>query len=100
MTRRSVPSAAVWAAWLVTRAGLYLVALTPRQGGDVGIYQRWYACCLAHGTFPAGDPMWQYPPGAALVFWLAGRLPASALRPGPVVPQVAAREAASSAAWS
>jgi hypothetical protein len=35
-----------------------------------------------------------------LLYWLAGRLPASALRPGPVLPQVAARDAASSAAWS
>jgi Na+/melibiose symporter-like transporter len=35
-----------------------------------------------------------------LLSWLAGRLPASALRPGPVVPPVAARDAASSAAWS
>jgi len=43
--------------------------------GDVGLYQRWYTCCLSHHAFPAGDPMWQYPPGAGLIFWLAGRLP-------------------------
>jgi len=79
MTRRSMPPAAMWAAWLVTRAGLYLVALAPRQGGDVGIYQGWYACCFAHGTYPLADPLWQYPPGAALVFWLPGRLPGSYL---------------------
>jgi hypothetical protein len=44
------------------------------MNGDVGIYQRWYACCLSHGAFPVADPMWQYPPGAALVLWLPGRL--------------------------
>jgi hypothetical protein len=43
--------------------------------GDVGLYQRWYTCCLSRHAFPAGDPMWQYPPGAGLIFWLAGRLP-------------------------
>jgi len=35
-----------------------------------------------------------------LLYWLAGRLPASALRPGPVPAQVAARDAASSAVLS
>ncbi len=35
-----------------------------------------------------------------LVYWLARRLPASALRPGPVVSQAAARDAASSAVLS
>jgi len=76
MTRsRLVPASALWAAWLATRAVLYLLAMAPRGDGDVGIYQRWYACCLAHGTFPLADPMWQYPPGAGLVFWLPGHLP-------------------------
>jgi len=45
------------------------------MSGDIGIYQHWYACCLSHGAFPDGDPMWQYPPGAALAFWLPGHLP-------------------------
>jgi glycosyl transferase family 87 len=54
---------------------LYLLATAPGGDGDVGIYQRWYACCFAHGSFPLADPMWQYPPGAALVLWLPGRLP-------------------------
>jgi hypothetical protein len=76
MTRsRLVPASALWAAWLATRTTLYLLAMAPRGDGDVGIYQRWYACCLAHGTFPLADPMWQYPPGAGLVFWLPGHLP-------------------------
>jgi hypothetical protein len=68
-------SAALWAAWLVTRADLYWLATATQVNGDVGIYRQWYACCLSRGAFPVADPMWQYPPGAALVFWLPGRLP-------------------------
>ena len=66
---------ALWTVWLVTRAGLCLLIGLPSANGDVGIYQRWYACCLSHGRFPLADPMWQYPPGAALVLWLPGHLP-------------------------
>jgi len=75
--RRSVSSPALWAVWLVTRTVLYWHATVPGRDGDVGLYQQWHACCFAHGTFPVADPMWQYPPGAALVFWLPGRLPGS-----------------------
>jgi Glycosyltransferase family 87 len=76
MTRsRLFPPPALWAVWLATRAMLYLLAMAPRGDGDVGIYERWYACCLSHGAFPLADPMWQYPPGAGLVFWLPGHLP-------------------------
>ena len=72
---RGPPAAALWAVWLATRTALYLIATAPGGDGDVGIYQRWYACCLSHGRFPLADPMWQYPPGAAAVFWLPGHLP-------------------------
>ena len=75
--RKSIPSLALWAVWLATRTALYLPATVPGRDGDAGLYQRWYGCCFSHGTFPVGDPMWQYPPGAALVFWLPGRLPGS-----------------------
>jgi hypothetical protein len=75
--RKSIPSLVLWVVWLATRTALYLHATVPGRDGDAGLYQRWYACCFAHGTFPAADPMWQYPPGAALVFWLPGRLPGS-----------------------
>ncbi len=68
---------ALWVTWLTTRAILYPLATAPRLIGDVGLYQRWYTCCLSHGAFPVADPMWQYPPGAGLVVWLAGRLPGS-----------------------
>jgi hypothetical protein len=69
------PVSALWVVWLATRTVLYLLVMASRGDGDVGIYQHWYACCLSHGTFPLADPMWQYPPGAALVFWLPGHLP-------------------------
>ena len=65
------------AVWLATRTALYLHATAPGRDGDVGLYQRWYACCFSHGALPVADPRWQYPPGAALVFWLPGRLPGS-----------------------
>jgi hypothetical protein len=68
---------ALWALWLASRAVLYLISTDPRSVGDVGLYQHWYACCLSRRGFPAADPMWQYPPGAAAVFWLPGRLPGS-----------------------
>jgi hypothetical protein len=75
--RKIITSPVLWVVWLGTRTALYLLATAPGLTGDIGIYQRWYACCFSHGTFPVADPMWQYPPGAALVFWLPGRLPGS-----------------------
>ena len=73
--RRHISSYGLWAVWLASRAVLFRLATAPSMIGDVGLYQRWYTCCLSHHAFPAGDPMWQYPPGAGLIFWLAGRLP-------------------------
>lgn len=74
---RRMSSLALWAVWLVTRARLYLLVTVPHKDGDVGIYQHWYACCLSHGALPLADPLWQYPPGSAAVFWLPGQLPGS-----------------------
>jgi glycosyl transferase family 87 len=73
--RKQPPSYVLWAVWLVSRAILYATGTVPRLAGDVGLYQHWYVCCLARHAFPAGDPMWQYPPGAGLVLWLPGPLP-------------------------
>jgi hypothetical protein len=73
--RSGLRSGALWVVWLVSRADLYRAAVVTNMNGDVGIYQHWYSCCLSRGTFPVSDLMWQYPPGAALVFWLPGRLP-------------------------
>ncbi len=70
-------------AWLATRAGIFLLATTPHlpgYRGDVDVYQRWYGCCFTHGAFPAASSQWQYPPGAAVVFWLPGVVPGSYLR--------------------
>jgi hypothetical protein len=77
--RKHLPSFALWALWLATRAVLYLAGTVPRFAGDAGLYQHWYACCLSRHAFPSADPMWQYPPGAGLVLWLPGRLPGSYL---------------------
>jgi hypothetical protein len=75
--RNRIPAPALWVVWLATRTVLFVRVTAPNMGGDIGIYQHWYACCLAHGAFPVTDPMWQYPPGAALIFWLPGHLPGS-----------------------
>jgi hypothetical protein len=78
-TRRRLLALA--AGWLATRAVmLWLLAhntLPLLGGGGVArevwrLYHRWYVV-LAHGAFPAHDPLWQYPPGAGLVL-LAPRL--------------------------
>ena len=76
---KNIPSPVLWVVWLGTRTALYLLATAPGLTGDVSIYQRWFTCCFSHGAFPVADPMWQYPAGAALVFWLPGRLPGSYL---------------------
>jgi hypothetical protein len=75
--RKYLSLSTLWALWLVSRVVLYLVGTNPRFVGDAGLYQQWYACCLSRLAVPAADPMWQYPPGAALVFWLPGHLPGS-----------------------
>lgn len=62
----------VISAWIVTRGiALYAVFQTwhPVQGwlADVGLYN-WWAGNMNNGQFPTHDPMWQYPPLAAVVF--------------------------------
>lgn len=64
-------------AWVVTRA-LLLGTLTgsvpypdgPSVLNDVKLYAEW-SDLLVTGRFPIGDDMWQYPPGAGLVFAVA-----------------------------
>ncbi|PWI20769.1 hypothetical protein DI272_30745 [Streptomyces sp. Act143] len=81
MTRR--PLLLVAAAWLTTRAlMLWLLAhdtLPPLGGGGVArevwrLYAHWYGV-LSAGAFPADDPLWQYPPGAAPVLLSPALLP-------------------------
>ena len=69
--------------WLATRAlMLWLLARDERAPLGIGgvarevheLYARWYGV-LAHGTFPSGDRLWQYPPGAGPVLVSPGLLP-------------------------
>ncbi|WP_406837516.1 glycosyltransferase 87 family protein [Streptomyces sp. AHU1] len=71
------------AAWLATRAlMLWLLAhdqLAPLGRGGVSrevrqLYFHWYGV-LSQGTFPVGDRLWQYPPGAGPVLLAPGLLP-------------------------
>ncbi|MFD6291732.1 glycosyltransferase 87 family protein [Streptomyces sp. NPDC060205] len=72
--------AATWSAtralmlWLLSQDGR-----TPLGVGGVArevheLYARWYGV-LATGTFPSGDRLWQYPPGAGPVLLSPGLLP-------------------------
>ncbi|MGC5563407.1 glycosyltransferase 87 family protein [Streptomyces sp. FR-108] len=69
--------------WSVTRAlMLWLLSQDGRTPLGVGgvarevheLYARWYGV-LATGTFPSGDRLWQYPPGAGPVLLSPGLLP-------------------------
>ncbi|WP_179165251.1 glycosyltransferase 87 family protein [Streptomyces sp. M41(2017)] len=80
---RNLRPLALAAAWLATRAlMLWLLAhddlrLLGRGGvsREVGhLYFRWYGV-LSQGTFPAGDRLWQYPPGAGPVLLAPALLP-------------------------
>ncbi|MCT9107804.1 glycosyltransferase 87 family protein [Streptomyces mirabilis] len=71
------------AAWMATRAlMLWLLAhdnLSVLGSGGVTreashLYFRWYET-LSHGAYPAGDRLWQYPPGAGPVLLSPGLLP-------------------------
>ncbi|MFC9931628.1 glycosyltransferase 87 family protein [Streptomyces sp. NPDC127190] len=79
----SGPVLALIALWLATRAlMLWLLAHESPAvlgGGAVArevwqLYAHWDGV-LAHGTFPAHDTLWQYPPGAGPVLLAPGALP-------------------------
>lgn len=66
--------------WVATRALLLgaLTGLVPYPDGpsilnDVKLYSEW-SSLLVTGRFPIGDDMWQYPPGAGIVFAIAALL--------------------------
>lgn len=71
---------AVAATWVITRV-LLIGALTgavpypdgPSILNDVKLYAEW-SDLLVTGRFPIGDDMWQYPPGAGIVFAIAALL--------------------------
>jgi hypothetical protein len=62
-------------AWAGTRLVLIaqLVAFPDAFMGDVRLYALWSQVLFA-GQFPIGDPFWQYPPGAGLLFAGLGAL--------------------------
>ena len=75
---RSVAAVAV--SWAATRALLvcWVMGALPYPDGpsvinDVKLYAEW-SNLLVTGRFPIGDDMWQYPPGAGVVFALAALL--------------------------
>ena len=75
---RSVPAVVV--AWVLSRALLvcWVAGTLPYPDGplvinDVKLYAEW-SNLLVTGRFPIGDDMWQYPPGAGVVFALAALL--------------------------
>ncbi|MFC8505289.1 glycosyltransferase 87 family protein [Streptomyces sp. NPDC057411] len=74
------PRLALGVLWLLTRAGMLLLLHRDSLGiGGVAsevhiLYRHWYGL-FAQGTFPPGDPTWQYPPGAGLVIMSPGILP-------------------------
>ncbi len=61
--------------WVASRAfALVSVDMTPWMLNDLDIYAAWLPH-LQDGMFPTGDPTWQYPPGIAPVFLIAGAIP-------------------------
>jgi Glycosyltransferase family 87 len=67
--------AALALVWLSTRViAVVSVDLTPWMLNDLAIYERWLGP-LGQGTFPGGDPTWQYPPGIAPFFVATGTAP-------------------------
>ena len=65
-----LPPAAVLLGWALTRVAMVAVVHWSRYPGpgavtsDPGLYASWVTL-LRSGHFPATDPSWQYPPGAA-----------------------------------
>ncbi|MFI1212114.1 glycosyltransferase 87 family protein [Streptomyces sp. NPDC020802] len=77
---RLLPLAAAWTAtrvlmlWLLLQDGRAPLGVggVAREAHD--LYARWYGV-LVEGTFPTGDRLWQYPPGAGPVLLSPGLLP-------------------------
>lgn len=64
---RPLPSILI--GWALSRALLLgqVLAFGDAYLGDVRLYALW-STLLASGHYPAGDPFWQYPPGAGMLF--------------------------------
>ena len=68
----------IFTGWSITRAiAVYAAVQTARPVSgwlaDVALYN-WWAENISNGQFPLNDPMWQYPPLAAVVFCFAHSL--------------------------
>jgi len=76
MGRRPILTLAI--GWSATRILLLaqLAAFSDAWIGDVRLYALW-SILLREGQFPVGDPFWQYPPGAGVLFAGLGSLGAS-----------------------
>ena len=66
---RGRPILALAVGWTATRLLLLaqLAIFSDAFIGDVRLYALW-ASVLGQGQFPVGDPFWQYPPGAGVLF--------------------------------
>jgi len=80
MTRIRGSVIALIVTWVASRLVLIgtLTGVVPYPDGpsvinDVKLYAEW-SSLLVTGRFPIGDDMWQYPPGAGIVFALAALL--------------------------
>lgn len=77
---RLLSLAAAWAAtralmlWLLAHDGLAVLGGGGVSGEVSHLYFRWFGV-LSHGAFPAGDRLWQYPPGAGAVLLSPALLP-------------------------
>jgi len=76
-SRLGASTTALAMSWVITRLLLIgtLTGAVPYPDGplvinDVKLYAEW-SNLLVTGRFPIGDDMWQYPPGAGIVFALA-----------------------------
>ncbi|WP_328513779.1 glycosyltransferase 87 family protein [Streptomyces mirabilis] len=77
---RLLPLAATWVAtralmlWLLAHDNLSVLGSGGVSREASHLYFRWYET-LSHGTYPVGDRLWQYPPGAGPVLLSPGLLP-------------------------
>jgi hypothetical protein len=78
--RPLLPLAAAWLAarglmlWLLTHDDLRLLGRGGVSREVERLYFRWYGV-LSHGSYPSGDHLWQYPPGAGPVLLSPALLP-------------------------
>ncbi|GAA5001311.1 glycosyltransferase family 87 protein [Kitasatospora paranensis] len=75
MPVRLLAPAGYWACSRVLMIGLLFAMKVNVEGEMHTLYEKW-SRILATGSYPLGDPTWQYPPGAALVMLAPKAVPA------------------------